>query len=260
MNTQPESKVAIITGSATGVGAATAIQLAQQGWRVTVNYSRSAPEAQQTVERCQKASHKDNINLVQADIGELVDCKKLVQETLAKFGRIDALVNNAAITVFSSWDKLTAEDFHKIYQVNVVGAFQLSRLCAPHLIKSQGCIVNVSSIAGLDGVGSSFAYAASKGALNTLTLSLARELGPHGVRVNAVCPGFITGRWIAEGIGSDRYERAKRAHEAAVPLRRVCDPADVARAVCYFVTDANLVTGELARVDGGQRLLAVSRL
>ena len=187
-----EKKVALITGSGTGVGAATALQLAQRGYNVLINYSRSEIEAQQSEAAC-KAAGADTL-LMRGDVAQDADCKAMVQAVADRWGRLDALVNNAGITSFAgaaNWDALDAETFQRILGVNTVGAFQMVRSCAPQLKAAQGAIVNVSSVAGSLGIGSSVPYIASKGALNSMTLYLARALAPQ-VRVNAVCPGLIT--------------------------------------------------------------------
>ncbi len=137
--------------------------------------------------------------------------------------------------------------------VNVVGAFQMVRACAPHLKAQQGAIVNVSSIAGALGIRSSMPYVASKGALNAMTLHLARALAPD-IRVNAVCPGLITTRWFKEGIGQQGYEALKAGYERSMPLRRAGTAEDVAEAVIWLLDAARTVTGELVLLDSGMHL------
>ncbi|MFZ2469582.1 MAG: SDR family NAD(P)-dependent oxidoreductase, partial [Parvibaculum sedimenti] len=161
-----KDKVSIVTGSATGLGAAVAIKLAERGSRVVINYTKSEKEAKETLEMV-KSKGVDAI-LAQGDVGEDADCRRIAQTAVDKWGRIDVLVNNAGTTQFANHadlEALTAEDFFCIYKVNVVGAYQMIRACAPHMKKvGKGSVVNVSSIAGVTGVGSSVAYAASKGA------------------------------------------------------------------------------------------------
>ncbi|MBU6472374.1 MAG: SDR family oxidoreductase, partial [Alphaproteobacteria bacterium] len=199
-------KVAIVTGSATGIGAATAVGLARRGAHVLVNYARSAAEAEKTAQaaRAAGAPYGAKVKVVQADVSADADCRRLAEAALAEWGRLDILVNNAGTTKFATaadLDALSAEDFAAIYAVNVIGPFQMARAAAPALKTGgqngagMGAIVNVSSFAAISGVGSSIAYAASKGALNTLTLSLARTLAPE-VRVNAVCPGYVATAWF----------------------------------------------------------------
>lgn len=247
-------RVAIVTGSATGVGAATCRLLSQRGWNVVVNYSRSRTEAESTVEKC--AARGVETLLCRADVSSDDDCRRMVSKTLEKWGRLDALVNNAGTTRFcdySDLDGLGEQDFIDLYKVNVIGAYQMARSAAPHLkLSSDGSIVNTSSIAALTGLGSSMAYAASKGALTTLTLSLAQALGPE-IRVNAVCPGFIQGRWTRNFLGSN-YEAVRKKFEEGSVLKKTAVPEDIAESIVHLVCDARLVTGEIMIIDGGSTL------
>jgi 3-oxoacyl-[acyl-carrier protein] reductase len=247
-------KVALVTGSATGVGAATVLALARRGWDVLVNYSRSADEAKAAQAACRDAG-ADTL-LLRGDVAQDADCRAMVQAAVQRWGRIDALVNNAGVSVFgadAAWDALDPEAFQRIYGVNVVGAFQMVRACVPHLKAVQGCIVNVSSIAGSLGIGSSVPYVASKGALNAMTLHLARALAPE-VRVNAVCPGLITSRWFVDGIGQEAYEKLKANQAAVAPLGKPSSPEDVAEAIVWLVEGARTTTGELLLLDSGMHL------
>ncbi len=249
-----QRKAAIITGSATGVGAETALGLAQRGYDVLINYSKSEQEARASEAAC-RAAGADTL-LVRADVADDAACRAMVEAALARWNRLDALVNNAGITTFvgsANWDALDAQAFAQILGVNVVGAFQMVRACTPHLKASNGAIVNVSSIAGALGIGSSVPYVASKGALNALTLHLARALAPE-IRVNAVCPGLITTRWFVDGIGQDGYERLKAQYERSTPLGRACTTQDVAEAVIWLIVGARTVTGELILLDSGMHL------
>ena len=253
MNAAPR-KVALVTGSATGVGAATALLLARRGWNLVINYSRSAAEAEASAAACREAG-ADTL-LLRGDVAQDADCRALAAGAMERWGRIDALVNNAGISVFgehASWDALDGEAFQRIFAVNTVGAFQMVRACVPHLKESGGCIVNVSSIAGALGIGSSVPYIASKGALNAMTLHLARTLAPE-IRVNAVCPGLITTRWFVQGIGAEGAARAQAGFERAAPLGRASTPEDVAEAIAWLVDGARTVTGELVLLDGGMHL------
>ena len=181
----------------------------------------------------------------------------MAKAALDKWGRIDGLVNNAGTTQFvnhADLDGLTAEDFQRIYAVNTIGPFQMTRAVAGAMKEQgRGAIVNVSSIAGVMGVGSSIAYTASKGALNTMTLSLARALGPE-IRVNTICPGFIQGRWLRGGMGDEMYEAAKTHQEKNTPLRKAGTPEDMAQAAVWFIEGADLITGEILIVDAGSHL------
>jgi len=254
-----QRKTALVTGSGTGVGAATVLQLAQRGWNVVVNYSRSEEEARQSADACREAGA--DVLVQQADVADDAQCRALVDATMARWGRLDALVNNAGVSVFgqaASWDALDAAAFQKILGVNTVGTFQMVRAAVPHLKAVQGCIVNVSSVAGSQGIGSSVPYIASKGALNAMTLHLARALAPE-IRVNAVCPGLITSRWFTRGMGEAAYDKVRAAYEADVPLGVACSPEDVAEAIAWLVDGARTVTGELLQLDSGTHLGRAAR-
>ena len=246
-----EGRAALITGGGTGVGRATALDLARRGCSVAVNYSRSADDAEQTAADARALGVR--ALAVQADVADDAQCRSLVETAVAELGRLDALVQSAGVTVFvphADLDKVQAQDWEHLMAVNVVGAFQCARAArGPLETAGDGEIVNVSSVAGIAGVGSSIPYCASKAALNNLTLTLARALAPK-IRVNAVAPGFITGRWLAGGLG-DAYDAIKGAMEARAPLGRVCDPEDVAAAILSLVTGSDLVTGQIMAVDGG---------
>lgn len=252
-------KAALITGAGTGVGAATALQLAQRGYDLLINYSRSADEAESSAAAC-RAAGADAL-VVRGDVSQDADCRALAKAALERWGRIDALVNNAGISVFgpaADWEALDAEAFQRILSVNTLGTFQMVRACVEPLRRAGGSVVNVSSVAGALGVGSSIPYIASKGAINAMTLHWARVLAP-AVRVNAVCPGFITTRWFVRGIGQEGFDAGLKQYESAVPLARACTPEDVAEAIVWLVDGAKTVTGELVMLDSGMHLGGLSR-
>ncbi len=250
-----ERPVALVTGSSSGIGAATAQLFAQRGWNVVINYARSADAAERVATACR--SHGAEAIVQQANVAEDADCRALADAAVSTWGRIDALVNNAGTTRFCAHDDLeglSAADFHDIYAVNTIGAYQMVRAVAPTMqATGKASVVNVSSIAGVKGFGSSIAYAASKGALITMTLSLARALGP-AIRVNAVCPGFVRGDWLEQGLGEKRYQGMITHLESNTPLGKVCTPEDVAEAIVYFSSAAAVVTGETLLLDGGTHL------
>lgn len=247
-------KVAVVTGSATGVGAATALKLAQRGWNVLVNYSRSEAEARETQAACEAAG-ADTL-LLRGDVSRDADCRAMVAAAVKRWKRVDALVNNAGTSVFgdqAKWDNIDEESFHRIIGVNTLSVFQMVRACVPHLKETQGAVVNVSSVAGALGIGSSVPYVASKGAVNSLTLHFARQLAPE-IRVNAVCPALITSRWFDQGLGPGGLDKAIAATEQHTPLRRPSTPEDVAEAIVWLICGAPTVTGELLMIDGGTHL------
>ena len=249
-----ERPVAIVTGGGTGVGAASARALAARGYDVLVNYAHSADAAEQVVMEIRAMG--GDACAMQGDVAEDEACRALADAALARWGRIDALVHSAGVTQFVSMGDLAgqnAADFHAIYAVNVIGAYQMVRAVEPALRRSPcGAIVMISSIASLNGTGSSYAYAASKGALNTLTVALARNLAP--IRVNAVLPGMIDGDWLRRGLGDAGFEQARQAFEQSSTLGVICQPDDIARMVVPLVCDATVVTGQLITVDAGALL------
>ncbi len=246
-----EGKAAIVTGGGTGVGRATTLALARRGCSVAVNYSRSAAEAEQTAAEATALGVR--AIAVQADVADDAACRRLVDTAVRELGRLDVLVNNAGTTVFvplANLDGVAAEDWSHILGVNLIGPFQMARAAKPAMdAAGAGAIVNVSSVAGVGGIGSSIPYCTSKAGLNILTVILARTLGPK-IRVNAVAPGFITGRWLGDGLGG-AYDAVKQAMEARSPLGRVCDPEDVAAVIVALIADADLVTGQILPIDGG---------
>lgn len=250
-----EGGVAIVTGSSSGVGAACAVQLAERGCHVVINYAHNEDGARATQSRCEELGVETLV--VKADVAQDDDCRRLAAAAEEKWGRIDALVNNAGTTKFCAHDDLeglSAADFQAIYAVNTVGPFQATRAVVPAMRRGgRGSIVNVASIAAIMGIGSCIAYAASKGALVTMTLSLARVLGPE-IRVNTVCPGFIQGEWLREGMGEENYDRTKAFLESSTPLQLTTTPDTVSDAILYFVERADVVTGETLILDGGFHL------
>lgn len=244
----------IITGAASGIGAATAKLFAKSGWNVAIGYVNSEAPAKAVAAECEALGVKTI--LLKGDVGEDADCKRMVAEAVAKFGRIDALVNNAARTKFASHadlDALSAEDFLGLYRNNVVSAYQMTRAVAAGMrAQGSGVVVNVGSRAGITGAGSSMAYAASKAALHTLTRSLARSLAPE-IRVNCVSPGFVDSEWHYRH-GEEKGKESKARFAAKAVLKRVTEPADMASAIYWVATGANSMTGEIITMDGGTHL------
>ena len=245
-----DRRTALITGGATGVGAATARMLAARGYNVLVNYSRSSADAAAVVQQC--VALGADAAAVQADVSNDADCRRLVSDAVARWGRVDALVNSAGTTLFvpmADLEALDAADFERVYAVNTLGPFQMARAVKAHMPVG-GAIVNVSSIAGLTGSGSSLPYVLSKAALNMLTVALARTLAP-AIRVNAVLPGMIEGRWMRDGLGDEAYERVKAQFEQASALGKVSQPEQIASAICWLLEPDSVVTGQLIPVDAG---------
>jgi len=257
-----DSLCAIVTGSASGLGAATAEILARSGARLVINYSSSQKEAEATAENCRKAGAAE-VLVAQGDVSKDDDCRKIVAAA-SGWGRLDILVNNAGTTkhvAHGDLDGLSAEDFQRLYGVNTIGPFQMVRAARSLLeagAKASGrpsAVVNVSSVAGISGVGSSIAYAASKGALNTMTLSLSRALAPL-IRVNTVCPGYIDTPWFTKGRGEAEAKKVRDSVVARVPLKVASTAEDIAQLVCFLAMPASgNMTGEVVRMDAGMHLI-----
>ncbi|MBR0716400.1 SDR family NAD(P)-dependent oxidoreductase [Bradyrhizobium liaoningense] len=253
---------AIVTGSASGLGAATAEILARGGARLVINYSSSKNEAEATAEVCRGAGAAE-VLVAQGDVSRDEDCRRIVAAA-AGWGRLDVLVNNAGTTkhvAHADLDGLSAEDFQRVYGVNTIGPFQMVRAARSLLeagAKASGrpsAVVNVSSVAGISGVGSSIAYAASKGALNTMTLSLSRALAPL-IRVNTVCPGYIDTPWFTKGRGEEAAKQVRDTVVSRVPLKVASQAEDIAQLVCFLATAASSnMTGEIVRMDAGMHLI-----
>ena len=251
-----KNPVVIVTGSSSGIGAACAKRAALERCRLAINYRKNEEGAAKTVSECKRLGAE--AFSVQADVSSFDDCVRLVEATISKWGRIDGLVNNAGVTKFaahSDLGALNAEDFQRIYSVNVIGSYHMTRAAAPHLSKTHGSILNISSMAALNGMGSSAAYAASKGALNTLTLSMARALAPS-IRVNAICPNFVESEWLKDGYGT-RYSQIKQRTQEARVLKSEVLPEDVAEGAIWMLLYSKNVTGHIMPIDGGFLLRAL---
>ena len=242
--------VAVITGAATGVGAASARWFAARGYDVLINYRASSDAAAAVAAEC-RAAGADAVT-VQGDVAEDADCRRVADIARERWGAVAVLINSAGTTLFrpmADLEALDAADFARIFAVNVTGAYQMVRALAP-LMTAGGAVVNISSVSGVNGTGSCYAYAASKGALNTLTLALARNLAP-GIRVNAVLPGMIEGRWLREGVGDAAYEKVRDSFARTAALETVATPDQIAATGGWLATDAVLMTGQLITADAG---------
>jgi len=249
--------VVVVTGASSGLGRAIAVEVASRGAKaVVINYARSRDEAVETARQVE--AHGAQPVLAQGDVARDEDCRAIA-EAARPFGRIDALFNNAGTTKFANhaqMDAITGQDFLDLYAVNVVGAWQMVRACRDLLeaAPQPGAVVNTSSIAGVAGIGSSVPYAASKGALNTLTISLARALAPK-IRVNAICPGFIDTPWFGKGLGEGAAEKVRANAAASTPLKVASKPEDIAVSAVFLASPhARHVTGETLLVDAGSHL------
>jgi len=253
-----DGRIVLVTGASTGLGRAIAVETAGRGARaVVINYASSKSEAEETADLVRGRGAEAVV--VQGDVGDDAACQAIAQAA-AGFGRVDALFNNAGITKFApnhaDMDAVNADDFLRLYQVNVIGAFQMIR-AARGLLEAgdlAGAVVNTSSIAGVTGIGSSAPYAASKGALTTMTLSLARALAPR-IRVNAICPGFIDTPWFGRGMSAESLERMRNSVAASTPLKAASTAEDIAGAAVFLASPAaRHITGETLLVDAGAHL------
>ena len=238
--------VVIVTGSATGVGAACAQMLAAKGCNVVINYTKSEAEAKETQAACEKLGVETL--LCQADVSKDEDCRRMANAAIAKWGRIDGLINNAGTTHFvnhANLEGLSADDFQRIYAVNVIGPYQMTRAVAEQMKKQgNGAVVNVSSVAGIGGSSPCFAYGATKWAVRGMTRGAAQELGPFGIRVNAILPGTIESRMI-EGID-------REVLRSSIPLGRIGAREDVARLTLWLASDeSGYASGADFLMDGG---------
>jgi 3-oxoacyl-[acyl-carrier protein] reductase len=242
-------KSALITGGGTGVGRATTLQLAARGYDVAINYSRSHEEAESAaVEARAKGVRAVTIA---CDVANDDQVRKMVAQCRTEFGRLDVVDNNAGTTHFiphTDLEAMSEEKWDQILAVNLKGPFFVCRAAIPVMrLHGGGAIVNVASVAGLAGAGSSIAYAASKGGLITMTKSLARAFAPD-IRVNAVCPGVILSRWL-----EDHPEMIENAIKVT-PLHRASTTDDIADVITFLACDAGMMTGQALTIDGGRTM------
>ncbi len=250
MSKKLEGQVAVVTGASKGIGAAIAEHLAAAGAAVVVNYASSKAGAEAVVKRVQQTGGK--ALAVQADVSKLEDIRRLFAETKKAFGKLDILVNNAGIYEFAPLEAISAEHFHKHFDLNVLGLLLTTQEAVKHFGPTAGSIVNMSSFAAMSAPPNTSVYSATKAAVNAITKSLAQELGPRKIRVNAVNPGVIETEGLhAAGIsGSDFQKQA----EAQTPLGRIGRPEDIAPAVVFLASaESAFITGETLSISGGLR-------
>jgi 3-oxoacyl-[acyl-carrier protein] reductase len=241
---------ALITGAATGIGRAAAVALAAAGYDVAINYSRSEAAARETAAQAQSKGAKTLLH--QCDVSDDASVRKMLAAVEKEFGRLDALVNNAGITSNvkpSDFDGMTAEEWDRVFAVNVRGMFQVTRAATPMLKAARGSVVNTASIVGLRPGPQPLPYAASKAAVVSLTKLLALNLAPD-VRVNAVAPGWMEGDWMQRMLG-DRYDDLMARRAKSTPLRRCATAEDVAEVIVNLITSNRFVNGEIIVIDGG---------
>jgi 3-oxoacyl-[acyl-carrier protein] reductase len=243
-------KVAVVTGASKGIGASIAEHLAAEGASVVVNYAKSKADAEGVVKRIQKTGGK--ALAVQADVSKHEEIKGLFAETKAAYGKLDVLVNNAGIYDFAPLESITAEHFHKHFDLNVLGLLLTTQEAVKLIGPEGGSIINISSIAGRKPVQNASVYSATKAAVDAITVTLSQELGPRKIRVNSLNPGMVETEGLhAAGLAASDF---RKMLEAQTPLGRIAQPEDIARTAVFFATDdAGWVTGQSLIVSGGQR-------
>lgn len=246
-----DKPAALVTGAATGIGRSAAIALAKHGYDVVVNYSRSEDAAKVTAGEAEAAGAKTL--LCRADVSDNASVRAMLAAAEKEFGRLDVLINNAGTTVDiepKNFEEMTVEAWNRVFSVNVLGLFLVTRAAAPLLKKSpNGCVVNTCSIAGLRPSAQPLPYAASKAAVANLTKTLANALGPQ-IRVNAVAPGWIEGEWMKRTL-AEKYDGLMARRAKYTPLKRCCTEDDVADSMLSLILHNRFVTGEIIIVDGG---------
>ena len=243
-------RAALVTGAASGIGRAAALALAQAGYDVAINYSRSEAAAKGVSDEARKCGV--DALLVHCDVADEAGVRSMLKTVGEKFGRLDVLINNAGTT--AAWkpkdlESISLDEWDRVFAVNVRGLFQVTRAAVPLLRASKGCIVNTASIVGLRPGPQPLPYAASKAAVVNLTKTLAWNLGPE-IRVNAVAPGWMEGDWMQRML-KDKYEDLMGKRAKATPLRRCVTAEDVAETIMSLVQSNRFVTGEVVVIDGG---------
>ncbi len=243
-------KVAIVTGASKGIGASIAEHLGQEGASVVVNYASSKSGADAVVKRITDAGGK--AIAVGGSVAKQDEVDKLIAETVKAYGKIDVLVNNAGVYEFGSLDAITAEHFHKQFDINVLGLLLTTQAAVKEFNPEGGSIINISSVVGKSAQPNGAVYSATKGAVDAITLSLARELGAKRIRVNSVSPGLVETEGVhTAGFMGSEFEKAIAA---GTPLGRIGQPADIGKVVAFFASDDSAwISGEAVLVAGGNR-------
>jgi 3-oxoacyl-[acyl-carrier protein] reductase len=248
MSTNLKGKVAVVTGASKGIGAAIAKQLAAAGASVVVNYSSSKEGADRVVNEITSSGGK--AVAVQANVAKPAEIERLFTETRKAFDRLDILVNNAGVYEFSPLENVTAEHFHKQFDLNVLGLLLVTKEAAKHFGPAGGSIVNISSVVSHSPPATGSVYSATKAAVDAITKSLAKELGPRKIRVNSINPGMVETEGLrGAGIAESDF---RKTVEAQTPLGRIGQPDDIAPAAVFFASaDSSWITGETLTISGG---------
>ena len=243
-------KVAVVTGASKGIGASIALHLAAEGAAVVVNYSSSKEGADRVVGEITGKGGK--AIAVQANVAKEADIRRLFAEARKAFGPLDILINNAGIYEFAPLESVTAEHFHKMFDLNVLGLILASQEAVKHFGPAGGNIVNISSVAATAALPTTSVYSATKAAVDAVTKSLAKELGPRNIRVNSINPGMVETEGVrAAGIADSDF---RKQIESQTPLGRIGQPRDVAPAAVFLASsDSAWITGETLYISGGLR-------
>jgi 3-oxoacyl-[acyl-carrier protein] reductase len=243
-------KIAVVTGASKGIGASIAEHLAAEGAAVVVNYASSKTGADAVVKRITEKGGK--AVAIQADVSKPAEIKRLFDQTKATYGKLDVLVNNAGIYEFAPLESITAEHFHKLFNLNVLGLLLTTQEAVKHFGPKGGSIINISSIVGPMPIKQASVYSATKAAVDAITVSLSQELGPRKIRVNSLNPGMVE----TEGLAAAGFDKSdfRKMMESLTPLGRIAQPEDIATAAVFFASDeAGWVTGQTLILAGGQR-------
>lgn len=250
-------KVVLITGASSGIGAGTAIHFAKLGSRLALS-GRNEDNLKAVVKQCEDVGlAREKILMVLGSVEEESSCEKIVGDTVSRFGCLDVLINNAGILIGGSIEAMSIQDFDKQMSANVRSVFMLTKLAIPHLKKTKGTIVNVSSVAGLRSFPDLTAYATSKAAIDQMTRCTALDLAPYQVRVNAVNPGVIvTNIHRRAGMSEAEYEQFLVKCKQTHALGRAGNVEEVAKAIAFLASDdSSFTTGETLTVDGGRHAM-----
>jgi 3-oxoacyl-[acyl-carrier protein] reductase len=252
MSHRLEGKVAIVTGASKGIGASIAKHLAAEGASVVVNYASSKQGADRVVSEI--TGKGGRATAVQADVSKHADIKRLFAETKKAFGRLDVLVNNAGIYEFAPLEEVTPEHFHRQFDLNVLGLILTTQEAVKHFGPAGGSVINISSVVATSAPANASVYSATKGAVDAVTRSLAKELGPRHLRVNSINPGMVeTEGTTSSGITATESDFRKRL-EAQTPLGRIGQPQDIGPAAVFLASDeSGWITGETLYIAGGYR-------
>ncbi len=250
MSQKLAGKVAVVTGASKGIGASIALHLAAEGAAVVVNYASSKEGADRVV--AEVVGKGGRAVAVRADVAKRADVQRLFAEAKKAFGRLDVLVNNAGIYEFAPLEDVTPEHFHRMFDLNVLGLLLASQEAVKHFGADGGAIINISSVAATAAPPTTSVYSATKAAVDAVTRSLAKELGPRNIRVNAINPGMIETEGVhAAGLAEGEF---RKQFQAQTPLGRIGQPRDVAPAAVFLASDeAGWITGETLHIAGGFR-------